>query len=233
MEEINIFEFLNYIKKHILFFVLVMFFVLIICLFYFIVVQRPMYTSEVSLTLTGASGDSKITTNDITLNTKMIPTYQELITSRSVLEQVVNNLKLNRSASSLVGSIKIKAVTDSMVLNITVNDSNRVVAKDIANEVADIFSKEIQTLFNIKNVMILDKAVVSDNPTNMNYIKSIFISCFAGVFAAFALLFLVFFLDNTIKSVEQVESKMEMVVLGAIPDYNTVGKSNKKGGKKA
>ena len=69
----------------------------------------------------------------------------------------------------------------------------------------DIFSKEIQALYNIKNVTILDKAVVSDNPTNMNYIKSIFISGFAGVFVAFGLLFLVFFLDNTIKSVEQVE----------------------------
>jgi capsular polysaccharide biosynthesis protein len=232
MEDINVFEFLSYIKKHAIFFVLVMFFVLIICLFYFIVVQRPVYTSEVSLTLTGTSGDSKITTNDITLNTKMIPTYQEIITSRSVLEQVVNNLKLNRSANSLAGSIKIKAVTDSMVLNITVTDSNRVIAKDIANEVADIFSKEIQALYNIKNVTILDKAVVSDNPTNMNYIKSIFISGFAGVFVAFGLLFLVFFLDNTIKSVEQVESKMEMVILGAIPDYNTVGKNSKRGGKK-
>ena len=76
MEDINVFEFLSYIKKHAIFFVLVMFFVLIICLFYFIVVQRPVYTSEVSLTLTGTCGDSKITTNDITLNTKMIPTYQ-------------------------------------------------------------------------------------------------------------------------------------------------------------
>jgi capsular polysaccharide biosynthesis protein len=225
-------DYLSYIRKHAIFFVLVMFFVLIICLFYFIVVQRPVYTSEVSLTLTGTSGDSKITTNDITLNTKMIPTYQEIITSRNVLEQVVNNLKLNRSASSLAGSIKIKAVTDSMILNITVTDSNRVIAKDIANEVADIFSKEIQSLYNIKNVTILDKAVVSDNPTNMNYVKSIILSCGAGIMVAFILLFVVFFFDNTIKSVEQVESKMEMVILGAIPDYNTMGRNNKKGGKK-
>ena len=49
---------------------------------------------------------------------------------------------------------------------------------------------------------------------------------------AFILLFVVFFFDNTIKSVEQVESKMEMVILGAIPDYNTMGRNNKKGGKK-
>ena len=96
----------------------------------------------------------------------------------------------------------------------------------------DIFSKEIQTLYNIKNVTILDKAVVSDNPVNMNYVKSVLISAFAGIFASFALLFLVFFLDNTVKSVEQVESKMEMVILGAIPDYNTVGKNSKRGGKK-
>lgn len=230
VDEINLLEFFSYIKKHFVFFALVVLFVLIIGLFYFMVVQRPIYSSRVSLTLTGIeSQDSKITTNDITLNTKMLPTYQGVITSRRVLEQVVNNLKLDRSISTLANNIKISAATDSMILNITVTDSNRLIARDIANEVASIFSEEIQTLYNVKNVRILDKAVASSAPKNMNYIKFVVVSLLFGIVIALILLFVIFFFDNTIKSVEQIDSKMGLVVLGSIPDYNVL---NKKGARK-
>jgi len=119
-----------------------------------------------------------------------------------------------------------------MVLSITVTDENRVVARDIANEVANIFSTEIQELYNIKNVTILDKAIVNDNPMNVNYIKSILISLFAGIFIAFACLFVVFYLDTTVKGVEQVNTKLGMIVLGGVPLHTDIVKGSRKGGKR-
>ncbi len=231
MEEINILEFLNYIKKHFVFFGLIAIFTVLVGLFYFMVVKRPMYTSDVSLTLTGASGQSKITTNDITLNTKMIPTYQEVITSRKVLEQVMNNLKIDKNIKSLGKNIKISAATDSLILSIAVSDTNRITARDIANEVAGIFGEEIKSLYNIQSVTILDKAVASDSPSNMSYVKSILLSVACGIVLALAFSFVIFFFDNTIKSVEQVDTKIGFVILGSVPDYNVVNKNSKKGGK--
>lgn len=229
MEDFDILEYLGYVKKHIVFFSLVVIFTLIIGLFYFLVVRRPVYTSDVTLTLTGITEEeSKITTNDITLNTKMIPTYQGIITSRKVIDQVNNNLKLEVDKDT----IKISASTDSMILKISVTDSNRVLARDVANEIAGIFGEEIKSLYNIQNVTILDKAVISDEPSNMNYMKSIVISACVGIFISFGILLLIFLIDTTVKSAEQVDSKLEMVVLGSVPDYNTLGKKGKKGVKK-
>ena len=229
MEDFDILEYLGYVKKHIVFFSLVVIFTLIIGLFYFLVVRRPVYTSDVTLTLTGITEEeSKITTNDITLNTKMIPTYQGIITSRKVIDQVNNNLKLEVDKDT----IKISASTDSMILKISVTDSNRVLARDVANEIAGIFGEEIKSLYNIQNVTILDKAVISDEPSNMNYMKSIVISACVGIFISFGILLLIFLIDTTVKSAEQVDSKLELVVLGSVPDYNTLGKKGKKGVKK-
>ncbi len=231
MEELNVLEFLSYIKKHAVFVSTVTILITIIGLFYFMVLRKPEYTSTTSLTVTGTES-SKVTTNDITLNSKMIPTYQEVITSRKVLDRVINNLKLNKSAAELAHSITIKATTDSLVLNITVVDSNRTVARDVANEVTRVFKDEIQEKYSIKNVEVLDEALASDNPSNINYAKSFVISFFAGLFFSVGILLLVFFLDNTVKSAEQISTKMEMVVLGAVPDYNTLSHGKKKGGKK-
>lgn len=232
MEEINFSEFFAFIKKHLAFLIFVIAIVLVICAVYFWVIKTPLYSSDVSLTLTGVSGDQdKITTNDITLNTKMIATYQEVITSRKVLEQVINNLNISKTVADLEGNIKIKAGTDSMVLKITVTDSNKVTAKDVANEVSNIFSQEIKTLYNIKNVTVLDRAIVNESPININYFKTILLSFVAGIFIAIIVLFAVFYLDTTIKGMEQVSTKLGMVVLGGIPLYSETAKS-RKGGKK-
>lgn len=229
MEEFDVLDFFGYIKKYRVFLCLVVIFTLVISLFYFLVVRRPVYTSDVSMTLTGITGSgSKITTNDITLNTKMIPTYQEIITSRNILDQVNNNLKVDVDKSM----IKISAATDSMILKIQVTNSNRVLARDIANEIAGIFGEEIKSLYNIQNVTILDKAVINDNPSNINYLKSIVISLGAGIFISFGSLLLIYLLDNTVKSAEQIDSKLQMIVLGSVPNYNNTDKKKKRGGKK-
>lgn len=233
MEEINFLEFLSFVKKHIVFLISMIVLIIIIGILYFIVVKKPVYSSDVSLTLTGVSSEQgKITTNDITLNTKMLPTYQEVITSRKVLEQVNNNLHLNKSISELSGNIKIQAATDSMVLSITVTDSDRVVARDVANEVANIFGEEIQSLYNIRNVTILDKAIVGERPTNINYAKSIVVSFALGLLISLAALFIIFYLDTTVKGVEQVNTKLGMIVLGGVPIHNEVSKGNRRGGKR-
>lgn len=229
MEEINIGEFFSFVKKHLIFFVSMILMILVICILYFIVIKKPIYSSDVSLTLTGVNeSQGRVTTNDITLNTKMLPTYQEVITSRRVLDQVINNLKLNKTVDELIGHIKIQATTDSMVLNITVTDENRVIAKDIANEVASIFGEEIK-IYGITSVTILDKAIVNDTPININYTKSILISLLAGIFISLVCLFIVFYLDTTVKGMEQVNTKLGLVVLGGVPLHTENTKGVRKG----
>lgn len=218
MEDFSIREFFQFLKKHLFFLIIMITMVLFICFLYFFVIKQLIYSSSVQLTLTGVSQEEeKITTNDITLNTKMIPTYQEVITSRNVLEKVISNLKLDRSINALANNIKISAVTDSMVLTIRVNDRDPFIARNVANEVAEIFSEEIRRLYNITNITFLDKAILNHEPINVNYIKSGAISIFCSLFFAFGSLFIVFYLDKTIKSVEQVSNELGMVVIGSVP----------------
>lgn len=226
MEEINILEFWQYLKKRWSYFLVFLLFLFVSGILFTIIIKTPMYQSTTSLTLSGVDkGDTKLTTNDVTFNTKMVPTYQEVLKSRRVLEQVIDNLNIDKSISELASNITLKSVTDSIVLKITVIDSDRILSKDIANELAVVFSSEIQNMYNIKNVIILDKAIVSEVPYNINYIKSFVMSLVLGIFGAFIILFVLYYFDNTIKSVEQVEDKFDLIVLGGVPNCN-VGKTN-------
>ena len=55
---------------------------------YAMVIQKPMYSSNTTVILSGSS--ETITQNDITLNKNLVKTYAEIVKSRRVLEQVIN-----------------------------------------------------------------------------------------------------------------------------------------------
>ena len=76
--------------------------------------------------------------------------------------------------------------------------------------------KEIE-LYNIQNIGIIDYAEASQKPYNINLIKSIAIYLMIGIILSLAVVFVMFYFDTTIKNVEEVERKLNIPVIGAIP----------------
>ena len=114
MEEIDLKEIFYYIFKKKIFVILSVIICGIIGVLYTKYMVTPMYSSYStvvlskpedttlieSMVLTEASSNS-ITQNDVTLNQKLISTYSEIMKSRTVAEQVINELNLNISENEL------------------------------------------------------------------------------------------------------------------------------------
>lgn len=233
MEELNISELFQYLKAHIIYYLLIFVSIVFLGIVYTLIFQKAEFTSSTSLILAGVgTSEDKITTNDITLNSKMVSTYQEIIKSKKVLNQVISNLYLSKSAAEIATNITVRSVTDSVVLKIDVVDTDSNRAKDIANEVAIVFSKEIKDLYNISNVSILDKAEASVNSSSSSFIKQLIVYFAAGIFVSTAVLLIIFFFDKRIKSVEQVEGKFGITLLGSIPDYFSKKQKKANGGRR-
>ena len=105
----------------------------------------PKYSSSTTLVLTGTDGDSdsaesnSITATDVTLNSKLVATYSELVKSNNVLRKVVSNLNIDVSEEELRKNISVTAKDDTEVIQITVSNENAAYAAKIANEIAKIF----------------------------------------------------------------------------------------------
>ena len=91
----------------------------------------------------------------------------------------------------------------------------------IANETAEIFEKEIVDIYNLENVSIIDKAELASSPYNVNLIKDSVIYFALGLVLSCGIIFVIYYFDNTIKSVEQIEKHLGIPVIGTVP---TVGK---------
>ena len=188
MEEIDLKELLNYFVSKIFLMLSIVFVVLIIGFSYDAFIKVPKYKSYTTVLLT--TENNTITSNDIILNKNLIDTYTEIIKSRKVVGKVIDNLSLEYDIETLQKNI---------------------------NETAKVFNAEVIKLYNIQNIGIIDYAEASQKPYNINLIKSIAIYLMIGIILSLAVVFVMFYFDTTIKNVEEVERKLNIPVIGAIP----------------
>ena len=223
MEELNLKEMWDYYVSKIFIIIFSFLFCVVAVLFYGVFLENPVYSSYTTIVLVGNSqteSQTGITQNDVTLNQKLVSTYQEIIKSRRILSQVINNLKLDLSSSTLASHVSVASEKDTELIRITVTNEDAVLARDIANEIASVFNKEIVEIYNIKNVNVIDDAEVASSPSNMSILKKMFLGAIVGFVLSCMIIFVFFYFDTTIKSLEEIEEKLGLPVLGGIP-YNS------------
>lgn len=172
--------------------------------------------------------------NDINTDLKLISTYSVIIKSPRIIDEVIEEYDLAITQEELVDKIQVNTVKDSQVMKITVEDPDQHQAALMANAIADVFKREIVNIMNVDNVQILTEAKYETNPTPVkpNTILNIAIAFVLGLMISVGLAFLLEYLDNTIKTEEEVERLLGYPVLGIIATIEDEQPSKKNSKKK-
>ena len=221
MEEIDIRELLNYFKKKMGLFITIFTLVCLIGCGYSFFFQKPMYSSYTKVIL---SGENTITQNDVVLNKNLVDTYAEVVKSRRVLSQVIKKLDLDLTYEELMNEISVTSVSNTEIIQINVSDKEPEMAANIANATASYFTKEVLDLYKMNNVNILDEAIVNETSYNINVPKQLLIYIILGIIASSGIIFVLYYFDRTIKSVEQVEQKINLPILGSVQEFSKKGR---------
>ena len=206
MEEINLKELFDFFISK--FYVVIISFLVVLILgdIYSANFRTPMYHSTTTIVL--VSEAEQVTSSEVSLNNSLASTYSNIITSRKVLSQVIYNLDSNLSVSQLQDSIKVSQVTGTQIISIVVSNKDNKLAQQI---------EEIPNYYDIKNVAILDEASFETTPYNINIMKENILYGGVGFILGCVILFMIFYMDTSIKDPETIEDKLGLSVLGTVP----------------
>lgn len=220
MEELNLKDLLNYYLKKIPIIVAITLLFLILGYVYIEKIQIPMYHGTTTIILVEKQDEdvsSDVTSNELLINEKLVATYSQIVKSRRVLDQVIDELNLKDTVNELAERIEVTSVSETSIIKITVSDRSNKRAVRIVNEIADVFKNEVTEIYNLENVSVVDEAIVEDSPYNVNVIKQMLIFALVGIVLSCGIIFVMFYFDNTIKSKNEIEDKLKLAVLGEIP----------------
>ncbi len=207
---------------------------LIIGTIYSFAFVKPKYKAYTTLVLAQSDvmvpeGDKAqgITSTELTLNQKLVPTYSELVKTKNILREVIRELRLKVNEEELRKNVTVNLVEDTELIKITVTNKNALDAKNIANKIAEIFSDRVSEIYKINNITIVDEAEEPAEPYNINHIKDIAIFMVIGLVISIVYVLLANLLDTTVKSADDIEKELEVSVLASIPtikDEKTMSK---------
>ncbi len=190
-------------------------------MFYSQFLVKPLYKSTTTLVLSKPTNSETtstgITTNDITINQKLVSTYSEIMKSRSVASSVKEKLSLSMSEAEIEKSITVQSKKDTELLEISVSNEDPKTAATIANTLAEVFTDKVKEVYKIENVSVIDKAIPEEDPYNINLKKTIILFVIGSLFIAFVIIFATVYFNNTFKSPEELEKTLGIPVLAVIP----------------
>ncbi|UPM54740.1 YveK family protein [Gottfriedia acidiceleris] len=185
----------------------------------------PIYQSSTQLLVNQKeTKDSSIyQNNQVQTNVQLINTYNVVIKSPAILDEVIKQLNLDYTVAELTKNITVASEANSQVFTVSVQDPDPKQAQTIVNTIANVFQAKIKTIMSVDNVTILAKADLSENPIKPNKKLNIAIGFVVGLMLSVGIAFLLEFLDNTVKTEKQLEELLELPILGVISEV-TKGK---------
>ena len=218
--ELDLKEIMHIIRKRLWFIVLVTILAVgaggVISLF----VLEPVYRASATIIVGKPSSyldGNRLQIEDLNLNQRLAKTYGEIIKSRGVLENVIFQLKLNLTTQQLKEKTLVKLVEGTEFITISVTDTNPERAADIANKMAEVFRFKVVNIMKVDYVQILDDAIVPRLPIKPRLELNMAIAGVLGMMTSIFVVFLLEYLDNTIKTPEDAEKYLGLNIVGIIP----------------
>lgn len=199
-------------------------------------VQPKVYTADATAIVqaNSDSGDLGLTSLGDNLASRRVKTYVDLGSSRTVAEQVIQELDLEQSPESLVASVSVSNPLDTTSLRVTANAPSPEQARDIAEAWVRGMSAAVNTLetgeAETPGTVFLspvDSARLPSSPSSPNVRLALAIGGLIGLALAIGYGLLRYTLDRRIRSVESVERETGVAVVGTVPEEKSFTAENR------
>lgn len=177
----------------------------------------PQYQSTTKVYILNKQNSDTVTYSDVQLSSTLSKDYEQLVTSRYVIEGVISKLNLDETYDSLVGRVTATNENETRIIAITVTDTEPEQAQKIANAIRDLAAQHITQVMDIEAVNVVDNANLPDAPVSPSIPKWTVIAAAIGIIVSIAVIVIQHLLDDSIKSSEDIEKYLGMSTLALIP----------------
>jgi len=182
----------------------------------------PIYRASATVLVNQTQVPGTIAYNDILTSERLTKTYSELIKKRPVLDTVIDELALPFGPEKLAGMIDVEVVGDTQLLRVSAESPDPDQARLIADAAASAFIVEnTDNQFSRPgSVSVVEVATTPGSPVRPNVLLNTILGVLAGLILACGLAALLEYLDDTVKSPEEVEAAAGLTTLGGVARFH-------------
>ncbi len=183
----------------------------------------PKYTASSTMYMVSSSSGSAVDLTDFNIGQSLSSDYAELIKTRPIVEDVIKELKLDYEYEDLIKMLNLTVVTDTRILKIDVTSTDPEEAAAIANSLALKAEKELPNLMDTPKPHIAETAIVPQERSFPSLTKGTMLGALLCMLIVLGALTVMYLMDDTIKSSEELEKTFGLMPLTVIPEGKIEG----------
>ena len=194
----------------------------------------PLYQATSSIYIVSASNNSVVNLTDLQIGAQLTADYQELILSRPLLEDVIENLELTNgeghpmSTAALSRMITITNTDDTRILKITVTSPDPKESADIANELIDQACIYLPQIMETEEPNLVEEAIPPTQKSSPSTARNVVLGGLLGACLACGVLVLRYLMNDTFVTPDDVVKYLGVQPLAVIPEADLGDFNDKK-----
>ena len=192
---------------------------------YFLI--TPQYEASARIYIVSASDDSVVNLSDLQVGSSLTADYQELLLSRPLMEDVIQQLGLKElpggqalPVEKLREMIQITNTPDTRILKITVTSLDPRQSADIANQLVEQACVYLPRIMGTEKPRLVEAAIPPESKSSPSYAKNSVLGGLLGAVLWAVALVLGHLMNDTFVTPEDVERYLGIQPLAAIPEGN-------------
>ena len=187
----------------------------------------PRYEAAASIYIVSASNHAVVDLTDLQIGAQLTADYQELLLSRPLMEDVIQQLGLKElpggqalPVEKLREMIQITNTPDTRILKITVTSLAPRQSADIANQLVEQASVYLPRIMGTEKPRLVEAAIPPESKSSPSYAKNSVLGGLLGAVLWAVVLILGHLMNDTFVTPEDVERYLGIQPLAAIPEGN-------------
>lgn len=191
--------------------------VLAFCGSKFLLAEQFTASSKLIIVQESTINNSQISYNDLQTSQKLVTTYSEIMKSEAILDEVIDNLRLDMTAASLNSILTVESKSNTEIIDVSCTTTDPKLSATITNEVVRVFVNKIYDIMNVDNVTVLNEAKVPEVKSGPSNTKNALMGSVIGIVISGLIVVYKSLTDTKIKTVEEVKAIFDYPIIGNIP----------------
>ncbi|MBQ6839378.1 MAG: hypothetical protein IJO45_01640 [Oscillospiraceae bacterium] len=185
---------------------------------------RSDFTAYVDNRMTTAENNGMTTTTDLNASIYLTYLYEDIIVSRSVLNDAAKQCGLNIPYKSLKSMVSTSVADDAALITVSVVATDPQVAMDLAAAIADVAPDHVARMKEGSSMRILDAPILPEGKNAPSNTKNAMLGAVVGFVLITVLVLVVDLVNDIVRDSEELEHRYNVIVIGTIPDLASADK---------
>ena len=181
------------------------------------------FTAVSRMYMISASSSSVVDLSDLNIGASLSNDYVELMKSRPIIEDVINELGLGYTYEQVLDMIRLDVVTNTRIIKISATSTDPEEAMNIANQMARIAKIRLPKIMDAPSPSIAEEAVLPTQKSSPSLSRNVMMGSLVLLFLVLAFLTVQYLMDDTIQTSEDVEKEFGILPMTVIPEGTIEG----------